>query len=342
MRHAPSIRGSALVRRTGRSRKKEGGYSIVELLVVIAILGGVMAAVLSLFNMQSRTAHVQEDVARVQQDLRGGLDRLTRDLRVLSLGIAGPVSPVNAIGNGTGLGGTDTIRLNTASVSGRYARVDALFAGTLTPSIPITLTAGSSEEASLFAPGAVVRILNPAERGEVVNVPFTVSSVDTAAPSVTLMPGGTSSDVRFEKGFIMALSSESAPDTFPGTVEYCVGPSATCGSGVTTCLSGNCLFRVRNGVATNDSVVAKNIQDFQLRYILDGATAEADTPSDPQAVRAVRVTLTGRNFSTDAFTEAPKTRELTTGTPSAGSSQMITIRGPKLKRRRLSHRTLHS
>jgi prepilin-type N-terminal cleavage/methylation domain-containing protein len=291
---------------------RSGGFTLVELLVVMAILGGVMASVFSLYNVQRKTTNIEVDVVEVQQNLRIGMESITGDLRMTGFTIAGPVDPINAASDDTGLNSTDSITLNTPSAEGSYARVDAPLTTNLITSTPVVLTVTAPEEVDGFTIGDIARVVNPAERAQVVNIPFTVTALDRSVPSVTVTPGANATDVLFERGSIVAKTGSSAPDAFPNLVEYCVGPSAGCGTGVTACGAGQCLMRVRNGVATNDDVVAENIENFQVRYITDGGIVEADSVAALSTVRAVRVTLSGKNYSTEGLSGAPKTRELTT------------------------------
>jgi hypothetical protein len=56
--------------------------------------------------------------------------------------------------------------------------------------------------------------------------------------------------------------------------------------------------------ATTD-VIAQNMAGLQFRYLLDdGTEVDAPAPADYRLIRAVRVTLTGRTFTTNALSGA--------------------------------------
>jgi len=287
------------------------GFTIVELLIVLAMLGGVLAAVFSLYNQQRKVSTIEEDVVDVQQYLRLGTDHIVKDLRMAGFMIAGPVNPINAVSNGTGMSGSDTITLNVPSASMTHARVDVSITTNLFTTTPVVFTVGSAEEVDMFSVSDVVRILNSEERAQPVNMNFTVTATDRTVPSITLLPGATATDVLFERGHMIAKTGDAAPDTYPNTVEYCLGPSVGCAPAVTTCMTGQCLMRISNATPGNDDVVAENIQDVQFKYILDGSSSEADTTATLESVRAIRLTLTARNYGTEVLAGTAKTRELT-------------------------------
>ena len=105
------------------------------------------------------------------------------------------------------------------------------------------------------------------------------------------------------------LTGDAAPDTFPNTVQYCLGPDASCASAV-ACPAGSCLMRIVNGSANANSIVATNIQDMQLSYVLDDGTTTA-APADLSAVRDILVTVSGQTVATAGLSGAAKTREMT-------------------------------
>lgn len=61
---------------------KQSGFTLVELLVTLAISGLLLAAVSKLFISSNKMYTVQEQVLRIQQDVRYGLDTIARDIRM--------------------------------------------------------------------------------------------------------------------------------------------------------------------------------------------------------------------------------------------------------------------
>ncbi len=294
-------------------KREESGFSLLELLISMAMLAVVTTAIFTLYNMQHKTTYIEEDVVDVQQNLKMALDSISKDIRMAGFLAPGGVDPLSAISNNGGLDSTDTVLLNTASTTWAVARINADLSTNVATTATITFTVASAGQLSLFNTGDIVRILNPGERSQPINIYFTVSSKDTTVPSLTLTPSGSGSNILFKRGFPIARTGFSAPDTYPNTVLYCIGPTAGCGPAVTDCPTGqNCLMRIVNSSPDNDSVVATNVQNLQFRYILDGSASEVDLPTNLSLVRAVRVTFTGQTGETAQISEGAKTREATT------------------------------
>ena len=58
------------------------GFTIIELLIALAISGIVSAALITTFLSQQKSYVVQENVAEMQQNLRGGMEMMTREIRL--------------------------------------------------------------------------------------------------------------------------------------------------------------------------------------------------------------------------------------------------------------------
>jgi len=61
---------------------RQHGFTLVELLVTLAVSGILLTAVSQLFISSNRMYTVQEQVLRIQQEVRSGLDRFSRDVRM--------------------------------------------------------------------------------------------------------------------------------------------------------------------------------------------------------------------------------------------------------------------
>lgn len=58
------------------------GFSLVELLVAVAIVGIASSAILGVFISQDRSYSSQEQVVEIQQNVRAGLDMMSREIRM--------------------------------------------------------------------------------------------------------------------------------------------------------------------------------------------------------------------------------------------------------------------
>lgn len=285
------------------------GFTIVELLIAMSILGVLTAGIFSLYNTQHKVANIEADVVDVQQNLRMAVEALTRDARMAGFALtAGSGNPLASAGDNTGFGGSDTVVMNTASASGVSTRIDADITASVTASTAVTFTV-LADEAGLFAPGDAVRIINPGDRSQPAATVFLVSAVDPLGPSLTLVPASSAGIADFRRGFLVVKTGSSAPDVFPNTVEYCVGPAAGCAAAV-VCPAGSCLMRIVNGAPDDSSVVASNISRLQLAYVLDTG-AVSSSPADLSQVRDMTVTVQAQTAATAALSGAPKTREMT-------------------------------
>lgn len=61
----------------------ETGFTLVELMIALFVSGLVMAAVVAIYTTQSRTYAERDDLANIQQDLRGALAILPMEIRLV-------------------------------------------------------------------------------------------------------------------------------------------------------------------------------------------------------------------------------------------------------------------
>jgi len=66
----------------GRSILNEKGVTLIELLVVLVISGIVIGGVYKVFMAQTKAYTAQDQVAEVQQDVRGAMEIMVRDIRM--------------------------------------------------------------------------------------------------------------------------------------------------------------------------------------------------------------------------------------------------------------------
>ena len=91
------------------SRAGQAGFSLVELIVVVGISTIVLAGVAGLFMTTNEVYTVQDQMVRIQQDLRNDLTRLTNDIRMAGLNPTGDA---------------DCAGINTANETGIRLRYD--------------------------------------------------------------------------------------------------------------------------------------------------------------------------------------------------------------------------
>lgn len=288
--------------------RRDMGFTILELVMAMSILGVLTAGIFTLYNSQHRVTHIESDVVDVQQNLRMSLDSVSRDLRMAGFALTNGANPIGGAGNASGLGASDTFTINAAGALGVASRLDADQSATVTAGTPLTFTVLAGE-VSLFSAGDAIRIIHTGDKSQPADTVFVVNSVNPAGPTITATPSTTAGAVEFKRGFLVVKTGDAAPDTFPNTIVYCLGPDAACASAV-TCPAGNCLMRIVNGSADASSIVASNIQDMQVSYVLDDGTTSA-APANLFQVRDVVVTVSGQTAATAGLSGAAKTREMT-------------------------------
>ena len=73
--------------------KNKKGFTLVELLIAVLISGIVIIEIYNFFNYQQRNYALQDQLVEVQQNLRVGMDALSRDLRPIGYGVPSATSP---------------------------------------------------------------------------------------------------------------------------------------------------------------------------------------------------------------------------------------------------------
>lgn len=319
--------------------KNKSGFSLVEILVVMGMLGIIMGAVYSLFITNQRTAYTSDETVEVQQNLRIAMDAITKDLRMAGMlvdtSVAAPISAYTSNNGAKIYGsnspapntnnacpncdanpaatGSDTVTISMISASGVYARVAAdAVSGSTSLTIAPAVGAGQASDGELFATGDMVSIIRPYDFSLLNTAPYNI----TGAPTTTAIPVSTGVDVK--AGDIIAkvnnLPSGAGATPYPNTVLYAVvsnGVAATATQDPNCPVNQSCLTRLANGDPfANRQIVAQNIADFQLRYILDDNSV-SDAPPDLTLVKAVIVTIWGETATTRMLSaNTPKIRQL--------------------------------
>lgn len=62
--------------------RRQSGFTLIELLIALAVFGIAVSAIYGVYISQSRTYTVQNQVTAAQQDLRAGIDLMSRELRM--------------------------------------------------------------------------------------------------------------------------------------------------------------------------------------------------------------------------------------------------------------------
>lgn len=288
------------------------GFTLVELLIVLGMMGIFIGSVFTLYQTHQKSAYVGEEVVEVQQNLRVSMEAIVRDLRMAGFLAPAGTNAIQALADNGGLGGSDTLTLNTGSEDGVSARIT--LAGTLDVSVPNgnTLNLGVANlggyGAQDVAAGTLVTLVGPENATQVVNQQFTVTAVNNAAncgavapPCLTLQNNsGATATGTLNNGYLIVKSGA----VYPSTVAYSMITGGNCPAGQ------NCIARSVNGGA--QQILANNITNIQFQYVMDdGTEIPAPAAAVLDQVRAVRVTLSGQTTDTTAFVgENPRLRNI--------------------------------
>ena len=96
------LKGMRMFEQTERTKKNNGGFTIVELLIGLAISSVVVAATYTVFNAQQKGYKNQEGVVDIQQNLRAGMFYLTSEIRLAGYGSTPYFESPTLFVNGTG------------------------------------------------------------------------------------------------------------------------------------------------------------------------------------------------------------------------------------------------
>ena len=86
-------------------RKKDHGLTLIELLIAMVISGILIAAIYRTFIGQQKIYTVQEQVVDMQQNVRGAINRMMREVRMAGFGNVRDVLDLPDVGNGPGVNG---------------------------------------------------------------------------------------------------------------------------------------------------------------------------------------------------------------------------------------------
>jgi prepilin-type N-terminal cleavage/methylation domain-containing protein len=275
-------------------RPKCGGFTLIELLVAMALGLVIMAGIYRVFISQQDSYIVQDQVAAMQQNLRGAMYIITRDLQMASLYTNFDRSAHNMDWNDSGTSiskraliigrnnvtGASPIKNNTDTIT-------IVKAGTETH----VLTAGEGSS------GGTINLISHDLNGDGVpdldnstgkNYGVIIKSdlhgadffqVNSATGSIT-PPGGltqdyTIGDIVNRADVIVYALRNPEPPTYPYTR----------------------LVRRNLGNDNGYETVAENIDNLQFRYELNDGTWVDDPNGNEQRIRAVQVFLLGRTAS---------------------------------------------
>ena len=261
--------------------RSHSGFTLVELLVTIPVGLLLMAGIYQTFKIQQDSYLVQDQITAMQQNLRGAMQLITRDVLMAGYisvldthphtvdwdakGASANKRPLLIVGDNVHTGGdgikdfTDTIVIVKASDEGR-----ALEAGESATGDEVSLT---SLHVDLNTTGKKYGILVKQDysKADFFEVETIAGNTITAASALSGTYGPA--DLIYRADLISYRIDENNPAR---------------------------LLRANAGEYNGYQVVAKNIENMQLRYQLSNGTWTDDPSGAEPFIRAVQVFLMGR------------------------------------------------
>jgi len=251
---------------TTRIIKNKKGVTLIELLIALIISALLIAGIYNTFIGQQKTYIVQEQVVDMQQNLRAGINKMMREIRMAGFG-----GLEGVLNNGGVNGFTQPITANqtTITIIGGFKQIRN------TNGDPITVDSAS---------GNTVILNNTPELKE----------FDSAAKRFISIGGVESSKFQID-GKVLTLEKKLKYNHPKGTpifkiqaITYSVGQSGGKPS----------LLRNENTEEGNQPL-ADNIENIQFEYFDENGNPLAFPISDPKLIRMVRVTVTARTDRLD-------------------------------------------
>ncbi len=267
-------------------RNGSRGVTLIELLIALVISTVLIAALYRIF-ISHQTSHArQEQVTDMQQNVRGGINQMIREIRMAGFGGKGNNAP----------GSNDIINI--------YKNVNG-FANVVVPAHNVVVDGITHDQITVLAAyDSVSTLAAPANPGD------TSITIKGSAPF-----NGSEKKYLCLRGQYLYVVDSVAGNTVnlkdvgglkeahaQGTNVFMV-KAITYGLKMDTDGVTPVLFRNEN-IGGGRQQVAENIESLQFQYLLADGT-ESDAPGDQTQIRGVRITLTARTQRSDPQLKEP-------------------------------------
>ncbi len=245
-----------------RFLKGNKGFSMIELLVVLVLSSILMAAFYRAFIGQQRSSALQDQVVEMRQNIRAGLDRMTREIRMAGYG--GGI--LEAFGN-----------VNS-------------FTNIITP-----VNGPNHDSVTILMADEVVKLSQNAVTGSnqlVLNVSNGNELLDTSKRKYLCLNGQNNYFVNTVTGNTVTLAT-------PLLEDHLINESVALVKAITYKILPGTTNLVRDeNAGAGPQMLAEGVEDLQLRYTVAHGSL-VDAPGTPSEIRAVDVTVIARTETTD-------------------------------------------
>jgi type IV pilus assembly protein PilW len=287
------------------NQNRQQGFTLIELLVAMALALVVMGAVFKTFKSQQDSFIIQDQVAAMQQNLRGAMYILTRDLQM-----AGYFT--NFDRNPRTLDWDDHDN-DDNTATGTEAIRPLIFAGDNVSAAGDDIKNGT-DTLTIVKAGNEVRALDPGESassGGAGSATITLASLDFDGDGNGDLNGTTKKFGLLVKSDLRTAEFFEVQSISGSNIAPAAGLSNSYTAGDLICRVDVILYKVddqdparpnlvrRNlGNSSGATTIAENIDNLQLRYQLNNGSWTDDPAGNEALVRAVRVFMLARSSHT--------------------------------------------
>lgn len=242
--------------------KKNKGFTLIELLIVLVISSGLMAAMYRGFINQQKAYALQDEVVDMQQNVRNGISRIGREIRMAGYGFNKPPANINNVNS--------------------FTQIITPVHGASNDSITIIVAYQVAQLSQNAATGANQLQLNAS------------GVFDTNKQQYLCLNGLSNYLVQSVNGNLVTLTANLSED-------HLINESVHLLKAITFSITPNTTNLVRNeNTGAGDQILADNIEGLHLQYTLsDGTVVNSPASSDIPNIRLVSITMTARTSMPD-------------------------------------------
>ncbi len=304
------------------SLMEQSGFTLVELLVAMGMAAVVGLIGYVIFSTSNWSYKVQEDVSEVQQTVRFGMDRLSRDLRTAGFGLPDPPFSLTFTGIASAIT-SPVVVTNSATGTDSITIIGIGYeAGTLLQGGDAGCNVGAAGRICLNNDGTGAPNSNNFFTNSGGTFTYVLNRRYISLNGSTFIElANAQSDANRAAGTLALGSPATLDRTYPdGTsvyiiqaVQYSVSTATVSTANDCTtampCLVSTDYTLLRGGTIPGDGqVVAENIEDIQFAYGVDASPKDGmidyagaydaadflDAPADPSTIIAVRANIVAR------------------------------------------------
>jgi prepilin-type N-terminal cleavage/methylation domain-containing protein len=249
--------------------RKNKGITLIELLIVLVLSSILIAALYRMFISQQKTYTVQEQVVDMQQNVRLAMDQMAREIRMTGYG----KNILSIYGNVNGFTKVITA-VNNANLIGK-----------------------TDDSITIIIADEVAKLTQNAAKGSLQLDVSSGNEFDNDKKKYLYLDGSNGYLVQGVSGNTITLTTPLAEDHLENEPVFLVKAVTYKLQWDTSDTAMPVLVKDEN-TGSGGQVIADYVENLQFRYTLSDGTV-MDSPSNPENIRVVRVSVTARTKMTD-------------------------------------------